>query len=124
MSAENVIPGFANLTEQECFDMSARHILTTRQKAVDGAGDCTYDGIGCAAAPFLTPAARAKLHGAWHVLAGEGEVPANNIDLICRLQGCHDGTFGENFMEGWARKMRGEAAQNNLSTEVLDKAGV
>ena len=53
-NVSNVIPGFESLTKQQLFDISSAHILKTRTRCVTSSGGCTYRGVGCAAAPFLT----------------------------------------------------------------------
>jgi hypothetical protein len=97
-SASNVIEGFEQLTRDEIIDISVRHVLRNGRPSVKDRGFsrpvCTYNGIGCAAAPFLTPQARNKYVGSWSALAFEGDVPIYEFDTIQTLQSCHDSSVG------------------------------
>ena len=86
----NVIPGFENLSPQRCFDMAAEHVLKNGKASVNERGVCSYRGIGCAASPFLTEAARKKLLSGWRTLVNDGDVPEHNKELIMDLQNAHD----------------------------------
>lgn len=117
----NVIKGFEKLTPQQCFDMSAKHILKTRERCVDGSC-CSYKGKGCAARPFLTNAAAGLFSGSWSYLAHRGDVPATNEELISRLQLCHDAARdGQVFIQDWKLRMRALAGDLNLSTALIDE---
>lgn len=99
MSTSNVIEGFESLTLQQLFDISARHVLANGRASYsthlngDGlvvGGSCVYSGIGCAAAPFLTPVARGWLKGRWEKLVAERLVPRHEWEFIQDLQDAHD----------------------------------
>ena len=89
-TSRNVIDGFEDLTPEQCIDMAVKHVLRNGRPSVDKDGICCYFGIGCAAAPFLTPLARETLPGTWNHLVAAGYVPANNRHTIADLQRCHD----------------------------------
>lgn len=113
---KNVIPSFRDLTPQQVFDMAFNHVKQTKtQCMIDGA--CSYNGIGCAAAPFLTKDARENLHASWDVLVGKGLVPPENGGLIDKIQSCHDEWWPETgvpFYENFVNSMKSVAESFNL----------
>jgi hypothetical protein len=122
---ENVIPGFKEMSKQQLFDMSARHILTTRQKSmISGGAKCIYSGLGCAAAPFLLPEVRKSADNrtgtTWRALADiHHVVPYHEVDFIAELQHCHDCADQDYFMTHWESSTRRLANKYGLSIEVL-----
>ena len=118
------IPGFEKLTKQELFDLSARHILRTRQKSMTTGSICTYQGSGCAASPFLREECRAEADDAvgnpmWGNLAEEGLVPDHELKFVSELQKCHDESSSLNFMPEWRNKMRRLADDYGLDEGVF-----
>jgi len=116
------IPGFTGLSIQQLFDLSARHILTTRKRSTNDEG-CTYSGCGCAAAPFLDPNERlyADSYGSWPGLVCEGLAPDHHASFIHKLQMCHDGAHNDaTFMKDWAAEMRTLADRYKLDASILD----
>lgn len=117
------IPGFADLTPQQAFDLSLNHLRSTRVQSMDtDAGTCSYGGTGCAAAPFLTADTREALIGtydnakSWHRLRNVFDLPDTNANLIFEMQGVHDsapssGDFMEHVEDGY----EGVAARYNLA---------
>ena len=136
MTTYITIPGFEKLTQQEMFDISARHILATGKPSVnEGSTLCVYAGSGCAAAPFIREDQREIADGldtsgwgtGWQWLSNDGHVPKHEDDFVVRLQLCHDDNAATvsseedfNFMELWEDSMRILAAEHGLSTAVLD----
>lgn len=128
-----VIPGFEDMTPQEVFDLSAKHILTTRTKSMrrfDSGERCAYSGSGCAASVFLTKPAIADIEhvGAdssqdWCDLVNEGVVPHTNEELISEMQHAHDDAPADCFMQAWEAGMRHIAQRFSLSTAVFDAFG-
>lgn len=131
----NVIPGFESLTKQQIFDMAAKHVLKNGEPSVNSGGYCSYAGIGCAAAPFLTPTARERLVGSWGSLLsergrGNDTVPYHEHILISQTQECHDSLatglyghtlVGEEFIQEFKVHMRHVATSHGLNTFVLDE---
>ena len=130
----NVIPGFESLSPQRCFDMAAEHVLKNGKASVNERGVCSYRGIGCAASPFLTEAARKKLLPGWRTLVNDGDVPEHNKELIMGLQSAHDGAeddrdsesmtspeTGSNafFIRRYIHRMESLARYHNLNPGVL-----
>lgn len=117
-----VIEGFESLTPQQCFDMAAKHVLSTGKQCQIGVA-CSYRGIGCAASVFLTEEGKQELVGSWaHIVKGYN-LPEENVMLIHDIQECHDNWadgHGELFLEFFERKMREVAMDHNLSTAVFD----
>lgn len=124
MSNSNVIPGFESLTKQQLFDMAAKHVLTNGRPSFDEyGGQCSYKGIGCAAAPFLTEKAREVLNGSWGSLARGGYVPDNNKKFVQQIQDCHNlnSRGSDGFVNLFKISMKDVAKQHNLNTFVLDE---
>ena len=126
---DNVIPGFEKLSKQELFDMAAAHVLKNGKASMWG-GSCSYKGIGCAAAPFLTPERREGNPGSWLTLSRREEVPQHEATFIQDLQLCHDAPAAEQrdaggryddkwFIEQYKMKMKLLAKANNLSPAIL-----
>jgi len=125
----NVIPGFESLTPQQCFDMSAKHVIKNGKACVSEYGNCVYSGIGCAAALFLTPSARIRADemaneggSDWLTLAGGSFVPKKNATLIRKIQNCHDlNKLEVPFVDFFRRDMRELAKKEGLDDSVLDQ---
>lgn len=81
-----LIPGFCSLTKQEAFDISARHLMSTKKPAINDTGTCIYGGTGCGAAPFLKEECREKARGSWSSVVNESHLQK----FICALQAAHD----------------------------------
>lgn len=126
--------GSPSMTEQDVFNMSARHILKTGVPSKNANGGCIYSGSGCGASPFLKKGWRTDADGlvtstgaSWYRLADTGRVSKNHGKLISLLQGCHDGAARQNrnintsFMELWKFAMIELADKYNLSTAVFDE---
>lgn len=118
------IPQLYTMSKQEIFDTSARHVLKNRRPSMRG-GICCYDGIGCAAAPFLKPESRHQAdteESTWDQLAVLGYVDQHELELIRELQKCHDDAALEkrlDFMAGWKESMLALGQHLNLNTDVL-----
>lgn len=126
---KNVIEGFTELTQQQIFDMAAKHIGSTGKQSTNFSGSCVYGGSGCNAAPLLT--ATGKEVGDmgfsdWLKLADHGDVPNHEAEFIAALQEAHDNCYKP---DGWAFKwdydsnMRVLAHEFKLNTAELDKLG-
>lgn len=124
-----VIEGFESLTPQQCFDMAAKHVLSTGKQCRNSStstqigGDCSYQGIGCAASVFLTEEGKQELVGSWACIVMECGLPEENAMLIYNIQQCHDywaDGHGELFLEFFERTMREVAMKYNLSVAVFD----
>jgi hypothetical protein len=116
---DNVISGFENLTYEQCIEMSVRHVHRTGKKSRESKGGgvfmCSYRGVGCAAAPFLTPEARNKLEGAWDHLVAKELVPGFNGRLIQTLQSCHDGSLSSTpaqFRDNFDKNIKDHFGEN------------
>ena len=106
----NVIKGFGRLTRQQVLEMSVAHVLKNGRPSMKW-GSCSYAGIGCGAAPFLTAEARDTLYGSWGALVESCYVPSHNRSLIQQLQHCHDtstvvGMSNEEFIPKYKRRIR------------------
>lgn len=119
------IDGFEQLTKQQLFDISLNHIRTTRERSMgDGGADCTYQGKGCAAAPFIKPEHREfadtggiGLNAApWSTLASKMLVPGHESVLVQSLQHCHD-LAGNDFMKDYEQRMSNLAGWEGLKYE-------
>ena len=136
----NTIEGFESLTSQQAFDLSASHILKTKQKSVrldqspNGGTpiqSCVYSGIGCAASVFLKDdETRAKCDNragkaggsSWYALCGSGLVDPANAVLISLLQQAHDCVENDDdFLDCWKENMRNIANVNKLDASILDQ---
>lgn len=110
------IPGFEKLTKQQLFDMAWKHVVKNGEPAVRD-GTCAYDGIGCAAAPFLKEHER-RYRGTWGQLVNSNVVPKHHAALIGRMQGCHDDNCliqGPLFVEAFKADMRMVAEKHGLT---------
>lgn len=126
----STVPGFEQMTPQELFNISARHVLSNGAPSVTSKGRCKYGGIGCAAAPFLMPHRRKTLDRydkSWPGLLEKGEVPSKHSVLVSRMQSCHDGPAEASLVNGTAEflhafkeGMRHLARDNHLDASVLD----
>lgn len=119
------IPNFTNMTKQELFDMSARHILTTRQASRNADGACIYGGSGCGAAPFLREEVHAdadKYTTSWGQLRYKEVVPEHECEFVSSLQRAHDqaACWTDSFVNRWKESMVRVAAAHKLSTDVID----
>ena len=90
-----VIPGFEQLTREQAIEMAVRHVRRNGGASTRGP-QCTYAGIGCAAAPFLTAEARRLTNLNWRTLVEDGDVPSHLASTISTLQRCHDDATGPN----------------------------
>jgi hypothetical protein len=90
------IDNFEQLTADQIIRMGVAHVLANGRASYglksNGGSGCMYDGIGCAAAPFLKPEHRAEADtgGSWAALADIDKVPGHHVDTIYALQSCHD----------------------------------
>lgn len=118
------IEGFESLTKQQLFDISLSHIRTTREQSMNGTVTCTYQGKGCAAAPFIRPDQRAaadrgcgvRTSSPWEVLAmDDGLVPQHEWKFVQQLQSCHDLAGQYNFMLSYERRMEALAREFSLT---------
>lgn len=121
------IEGFEALTQQQLFDMSAKHIIEQGKPGQSSSGTCSYKA-GCAASIFIKHDERsyADDSGSWEDLEIHGDVPETHSDFVERLQICHDRaaieTFkdgGEGFIADWSARMQILAKQYNLNTDAL-----
>lgn len=123
----NVIPGFESLSAQQVFDMAARHVLKNGQPSMGANGICSYAGIGCAAAPFLTADARSTLTHGWTTLRNNGLVPSVHSHLIACIQDAHDvpamalNMFSVEFIDHFKKRMTYVALDFKLNTLVLEE---
>jgi len=106
---KHTIPGFKNLSKQELLNMSVAHVLKNGEPSMRN-GNCSYAGIGCAAAPFLKPSGRETLTGSWLFLVNEGRVSSHEAAFVHHLQICHDANSG----------YAGPAFINLFKRDVLD----
>lgn len=135
------IEGFDNLSPQEAFDMSAKHILSNGPSFNSKLNACRYGGSGCAAAVFIREEFRDiadRKVGHWSSVVATRLASITNIDLIMSLQNAHDDSVEaaldmdakgihkvvnlNNFSTRWVHAMREVAAKFNLNTVVLDTA--
>lgn len=114
----NVIEGFESLSKQEIFNMAAAHVLKNGKRSSYN-GACSYQGIGCAAAPFLTDSARGKLVGSWSSLFELELIPGHECAFIQRIQECHDYCDDLHFVAAFKAGMQGVAEDHNLDPSVL-----
>lgn len=121
------IPEFEQLSEQQIFDMSVDHITKTGRPSMSDSGNCTYRGIGCAAAPFLTPEGRQEAGATpWEILMTTGRVPRDHSTLVQQLQKCHDepalaAVPDESFRRRFADAADEVASKFNLVTESVEE---
>lgn len=121
------------MTRQEAFDLSAAHLLKTREPSGTrsprtGMFACTYSGSGCALAPFATPEERLK----WDEEGAIDDLPrdwlpdfiAEDIYFYADLQAAHDNpaTRGAPWFPTWLENMREIAAIYNLDPAILETA--
>lgn len=95
------ISGFEQLSAQQAFDISARHLLsipgpsiTANEPSFSRKTTCDYAGVGCAAAPFIREEERARWdikNKSWWSLVDRW-VPDKHVALISDLQRVHDDT--------------------------------
>lgn len=120
------IDGFEQLTKQQLFDTSLNHIRITREPSMTAGGAyCTYQGKGCAAAPFIKPEHREFADtgdtelktAAWSTLVHKMLVPNHERDLVQKLQQCHDLANRARFMQDYERRMADLAEQEGLKYE-------
>lgn len=117
------IEGFESLTKQQLFDISLTHIRTTRERSMKDDINCTYQGTGCAAAPFIRPDQRAaadvgrddRASSAWEVLVEELLVPEHEREFVQRLQSCHDNASTRHFMPSYEGHMEKLAKEYSLT---------
>lgn len=135
------IEGFDNLSPQEAFDMSAKHILSNGPSFNSKLNACRYGGSGCAAAVFIREEFRDiadRKAGQWLSVVATRLASITNIDLIMSLQNAHDDSVEaaldmdangihkvvnlNNFFTRWYCAMREVAEKFNLNMTVLDSA--
>lgn len=122
MQKRYVIDGFESLTPQQCFDIAAKHVLSTGVKCMTRDRVCTYTGVGCAAAPFLTEEGRNTIVGSWSTVVSRWEQPDTNESIIQEVQICHDGSRdGPDFLQDFKKAMICVADNYSLSPAVFDK---
>jgi len=125
------------MSREDVIERSVRHVLKNGKPSVDATGRCVYSGIGCGAAPFLTPMSRKVADGkgrasaascGWWTLVREGEVAQQHENLICLLQHCHDSAASTSyegemgFVEKYKKKLL-ERFPNDPTVEKLLKEG-
>lgn len=117
------IPEFETLSEQEVFNMSARHLLTQMEQSTDPyeGGVCLYrgpEGRMCAAGMFIADehALRAE-HKTWDLLVNLRKAPRIHLGLVVSLQTLHD----HYAPEEWADRLHDLATRLGLSTAVVDE---
>ena len=133
------IDGFESMTPQQIFDLSAKHMLTTKKKSVSDNGLCVYSGIGCAASVFLKDdearrycdalnpdAAEGKpsSESGWESLVNLGLAPKEHLQLLMALQITHDGLDGSEddvFFSTWLKSIRNIARSSELDASILDQ---
>lgn len=123
------IPGFENLSRQEIFNISVRHVLANGKKSMNDQ-QCVYSGIGCAAAPFIREEERQASDGRcssmvggsnWANLRSGGYVPDHHVEFIQNLQQCHDNSSDDdNFIDDFKDRARAFALHYELKTDVLN----
>ena len=123
------IEGFEQLTEQEAFDISAKHVLKNGRQSVKNDGyKCVYTGIGCGASPFIREEHRARcdegVANGWTGLASQHLVPEHLKDVVHKLQRCHDYADKTNFVEDYKTRMASVANDLNLNPAVLEGASI
>lgn len=126
------IDDFEQLTLQQLFDISAKHILSTGKKSFvkrqlgESGSSCTYSGSGCAAAPFIRPECREEADKntdgtSWAMLRHSRLVPEKHTSLVSDLQSCHDNNSeGTSFITDWKLSMTNIARKWDLNTDVLN----
>ena len=122
---EYTIDGFDQLSQQQMFDMSAKHILATREKSYNGMTRfCTYSGIGCGASVFLNEGAKtsADVRGAWCDLVTAKLVSPHNSNFVNFLQEAHDSASVDNFMNEWKTAMFVLGNEYGLDVSILNEA--
>lgn len=138
MSNYLTIDGLESMTQQQIFDLSAKHIMATQQKSVSDNGLCVYSGIGCAASVFLKDDEARQYCDALNPDAAEGKpscesgweslvrlklAPLEHAGLITSLQITHDSAkTGEEFLDSWKKKMLEIAKRHHLDNSILDQA--
>lgn len=132
------IDEFPNLTAQEIFERSVRHVMKNGGPSVVfvyGRSACRYGGIGCGAAPFLTPEGRRLADGAagggssitWKGLVARKYVPdSEHHYLIEALQSSHDAASMRDsekspaFIEAYVECVMYVARDFNVSVQHLN----
>lgn len=127
------IEGFEQLTQQQIFDMSAKHMLSLDKRSmIPGCGGdmaCSYAGTGCAASVFLTDKGKKYLEGNWHSLIAFHGISPYQCTLVASLQQIHDNApDGQGRSDGDKTTYLAHcryhltklASEYNLSTAVLE----
>jgi hypothetical protein len=116
-------------TEQEVFDQIATHLLTQERASISG-GACAYrgdNGLKCAAGCLISDDEYKALplrlsdqytnRATWRRLIEKKIAPPEHANLICDLQGLHDG-FAE---DTWHKKLIDYALGRDLNTSFVKK---
>ena len=116
MSNYATVDGFEQLSEQEVFDISAKHLLKQNKKSLsEDEETCMYRGEGgrmCAAGPFIKDSGAEKCERRdWATLVKAGAVPAANSQLIIELQAVHD----RHGPSGWPHLLGRVALKHGLN---------
>jgi hypothetical protein len=120
------------------FDMAAKHVIANGPSWNPENDCCQYSGSGCAASVFILPHCRNiadKKGGAWLGMVNLRLASNHNIELIMKLQNCHDDACTaalqpmtickrevnrENFFTRWQHDMKNLAKQRGLSSAAVD----
>lgn len=128
MSGFLTIDGFEAMTPQQVLDMSVKHLCETKQRS-ELNGRCSYQGSGCAAAPFLRPECRQRADTAhegrsmgWVGMVRALLVPDVHAELVSDLQYAHDGAYDPygDFLPQFLRAAHHVATERNLDTTLID----
>lgn len=121
------------ITNQEIFDISARHLLTQKARSViqtAHGNSCAYRGANgkqCAAGPFLLDSIELDSKGRnsqpFDMVKDhyKYDLTESNITLVLQLQGIHDNWHTSNTSDTWPDKLRQLAIDAKLSAAVVDE---
>lgn len=114
------------MTDQEVFDIVAKHLLTQNKRAVNSKGFCVYranDGSKCAFGVLITDEEYSSEmeHKGSSILIGHKDYPsldrfAYNIGIIASLQHIHD-TINP---KSWKDNLKDLAYMYGLNTDILN----
>ena len=118
------------MTEQEVFDVTVRHLLEQGEQSLLSVADtppaafgqalCAYsgtDGLCCAAAPFIRKYSTDLERTIWQEVIDTGAASSANMDLITRLQRVHD----TKQVEKWYSCLSSVAEVFKLNTKILEE---